>query len=60
MHGLTVDLLQQFALIIRCLACGLPLFHSAAVLCSYIGSCLRTIAAAHHEFHTHSKTCTAL
>ena len=33
----SIHLLQQFALIIiRCLAHSLPIFHSAAVLCSYV------------------------
>ena len=51
----TVDLLQQFALIIRCLAHSLPISFILQLCYVVIGSYLRTIVVAYHEFHMHSK-----
>ena len=52
----TVDLFQQFALIIRYLAHSLPISFILQLCYVVIGSRLQTIVVAYHEFHTHSKT----
>ena len=53
----TLDLLQQFALIVRCLASSQLTYFIILQLCYVvIGSCLQTIVVAYHEFHKHGKT----
>ena len=53
----TVDLLQQLAtFVIRCLAHSLPILFILQLCYVVIGSCLRTIVVAYHEFHMHGKT----
>ena len=52
----TIDMLQQFAPIIRCLAHNSLPISFILQLCYVVVGSLRTIVVAYHEFHMHSKT----